>query len=283
MCEPFFNELSIYPLCVNDQDVDQRINDFVKVLEFCGSFLGYKKVRFDRKAKEIELKKDFLLKDYLANNTTGNSYGALLILNMLQPPYIDDDSEEEIKYATHTAKLVRDGKEIEAEGFACAYYSSGFVVGFASEDYWRQNVSFTVSVIDDATGRSRNHIVYGFCLVEQFSNPDFISWAIDKLPLRFRSSGIDISAKTIDIRDDHGKKELIEFSKKIIKEPYIIEIVNSLPFKVGTRKKTNWVGDGILEIRLVDVKNKIGVAARTTACNDIEAAYLAADIEKKYF
>lgn len=282
MREPFFNDLSINPLCETDQEVDQRIGDFVKILKFCGVFLGYKKVRFDKPAKEIELKKDYYLRDYFAKYITGNNFRDLLVLNMLQPPCIEDDSEEEIKYATHTTKLKRDGKDIDAYGFACAYYSTGFVVGFASDDFWKNNTSFTVSVTEDESGKSREHSVFCISQVEQFNTCGFISWAINNLPLSFRSSGLEYAAKKVSLRDDHGKDVLLEFSKKIKKEPYIIEVVNSLPFKRDTQKKTNWVGDGIIEVRLLGVKYKIGIAVRTTARNEIEGAYLAADIEKKY-
>ena len=282
MHEPFFNEISVNPLCKTDQEVDKRVSDFVEVLEFCGSFLGFKKVRIDKSAKEIELKKDYYLKDYLAKNAYGNNNGALLVLNMLQPPNIDDGTVEWMRYATHTARLIRDEKEVEAEGFACAYYSSGFVVGFASEDFWTNNVSFTVSVKDDETGKSQKHRVYGISRVEQFSDPGFITWAVDTLPLKFRPSNLTIDTKKVSLRDDHGKDKLMELSQKLKKEQYVAEIVNSLPFKRGIHKKTDWTGDGILEVRLLDEKNKIGVAVRTTARNELEAAYLCRAIEKKY-
>lgn len=282
MREPFFNDLSIKPLCETDQEVDLRVSDFVKILKFCGEFLGYRKVKFDMPAKEIELKKDYFLREYLAKHATGNSFGALLLLNMLQPPCIEDDSEEEIKYATHTAKLKREGKDVDAYGFACAYYSSGFVVGFASDFFWKSNSSFTLSVMEDETGKSREHNVFCISQVDQFNNHDFISWAIDNLPLYFRPSGIEYAEKKVALRDDHGKNVLLEFSKKIKKESYIIEIVNSLPFKRNIQKKTNWIGEGIIEVRLLGEKNKIGVAVRTTAKNEIEGSFLAADIEKKY-
>lgn len=282
MREPFFNDLSIYPLCETDQEVNQRIGDFVKILKFCGGFLGYKKVKFDKPAKEIELKKDYCLRDYFAKHAAGNSFGDLLVLNMLQPPCIEDDSEEEVKYATHTTKLKRDGKDVDAYGFACAYYSTGFVVGFASEDIWKNNTSFNVSVTEDETGKSREHNVFCISQVDQFNNYDFISWAVNNLPLSFRPSRLEYTEKRVALRDDHGKDVLMEFSKKIKKESYIIEVVNSLPFKRETQKKTNWVGEGIIEIRLLGEKNKIGIAVRTTAMNELEGAFLAADIEKKY-
>lgn len=281
MYEPFFNEISVEPLCVSDQEVEERLGGFSEVLKFCG-FLGYKVVRSNKSAKEVALKKDFFLGDYLAKNATGNNFEAQLILSMLQPPYIDDDTEEERKYILHTSRLVRDGQAIVADGFACAYYSSGFVVGFASDDYWLQNTSFTISVMDDGTGKSRNHNVFGFSRVEQFNDPLFISWAVNKFSLKYTESGIAPGSKKISLREDHGKQTLQELSQRIRKESYIVEVVNSLPFDRKARKKTTIKENGLIEIRLLDTDNKIGIVVKTTAHNDLEALYLATDIEKKY-
>lgn len=280
MREPFFNDLSIAPLCRTDQEVDLRMDSFVKVLKFCG-FLGYKKVKLDKPLKDIELKRGYCLKDYLYK-VGGNNFRDLLVLNMLQPPCIEDGSEEELKYATHTVRLKRGGADVEAYGFACAFFSSGFVVGFASEDMWKHNTSFTISVRDDESGKCREHSVYCISLVDQFGSPDFVSWAISNLSLSFKPSELEYAAKKVSIRDDHGKDALLELSRKIKKEPYIIEIINSLPFNTKTHNKTKWVGSGVIELRLLGEKHKIGIAVRTTARNEIEGAYLAADLENKY-
>lgn len=281
MREPFFNEISVEPLCVSDQEVDARIGSFVEVLKFCG-FLGFNVVRSNKPAKEVELKKNFFLGDYLAKNASGNNYEAQLILSMLQPPYIDDNTEEERKYILHTSRLVRDGQAVVADGFACAYYSSGFVVGFASDDYWLQNTSFTISVVEDETGKSCDHRVFGFSRVEQFRDPGFVSWAVGNFSLKYKDSGIAPEAKRISLREDHGKQTLQDFSQRIRKESYVVEVVNSLPFDRKARKMTTIKEDGLICIRLLDTDNKIGIVVRTTACSALEAAYIAADIERKY-
>lgn len=282
MREPFFNEISVEPLCETNQEIDTRIGAFVEVLKFCGSFLGFKRVRSNMPAKEVKLKKDVFLKDYLARNATGNNVGAHLILSMLQPPFIDDNTEEERKYILHTTRLVRDGQAVVANGFACAYYSSGFVVSFASEDYWIQNTSFTLSVVEDETGKARNHRIFGVSHVEQFGDSGFVMWAVNNLSLKFRPSGIAPESKSISLRDDHGKQMLQEFSQRIIKEPYVVEVVNSLPFDRKAKKTFTIKENGLIGIRLLDTDNKIGIVVQTTARNELEALYLAADIERRY-
>ncbi len=280
--EPFFNEISVEPLCETDQEIESRIKTFVAVLKFCGGFLGFKKVRSNKPAKDLELKKDFSLKDYLAKNAYGNNFGAQMFLSMLKPPYIYDDTEEEKMYILHTTKLVRKEQEVIADGFACAYYSSGFVVSFASDDFWVQNTSFTLSVVEDETRKARNHRIFGISHLKQFAEPEFVSWAINNLSLKFRASEIAPEAKRISLRPDHGKQTLQEFSQRIKKESYIVEVVNSLAFDPKAKKKTTIRNNGLIDIRLMDTDNKIGILVRTTAHNELESIYMAADIEKKY-
>lgn len=278
---PFFNDVSVFPLCATDDEIDIRIDEFVKILDFCG-FLGFKKVRFDKRADALELRPGYYLKDYLSANARRNGNRALLILNMFQSPYIDGDSVAEERYLSHTARLQKDGGEIEAEGLSSAYYSGGFSIGFASENFWKDNISFTLTVTDDSTLKSREHKVFCISCISQFSNNSFIKWAIKELPLQFRASNLPYHSKSVALRDDHGKKELTEFSKLIKNEPYIIEVINSLPFNKNAKRMTRINEDGLIEIRLLGNKNKIGILVRTTACNNLESMYLATDIEQKY-
>ena len=281
MREPFFNDVSITPLCSTDDEVTERINEFVDILEFCG-FLGFKKVRFNSFAGDIELKKGFFVRDYLAVHARGNGNRALLLLNMLKPPYIEDDSVAEERYISHTARLKKDGVEIESEGLASALFSNGFSIGFASEEFWRQNISFALRITEDATQKCSERKVFCISCLSHFKEAAFIKWSVDSLPLQFRSSDLQINAKRIKLRQDHGIKELGRFSEAIRKEPYIIEVVNSLPFDPNSRKMTKLKEDGLIEVRLLNTQNKIGIIVRTTARNEMESMYLAADIEKKY-
>ncbi len=281
MREPFFNDISITPLCITDEEINARINEFVDILEFCG-FLGFKKVRFDRPASEIELKQGYYVKDYLSEHAKGNGNKALLLLNMLKPPYIDDDTVAEERYVHHTARLLRDDIEVEAEGLASALFSDSFAVGFASEEYWRTNTSFTLTITNDATKKVHKKRVFCISYATHFSDMAFIKWAINTLSLQFRPTNLTMASKTVKLRDDHGNKELRKFSETIKKETYIIEVVNSLPFDPNVRKMTQIVGDGLINVRLLNTDKKIGVVVRTTARTVLEATYIAADIEKKY-
>lgn len=282
MKEPHFNELSIMPLCVTDEEVETRINGFAEVLEFCG-FLGFERVRFDRPAKYIKLKEGYSLKEYLSVHARGNNNQARLMLSMLQPPYIEGNTIAEDRYITHTARLKREGQEIEAEGLATAYFSEGFAVGFASEDFWRNNIEFTLLVKDDISRKRHEQKIFCISALSQFSDSLFMDWAINSLQLQFRPSRLHKDLKTVKLRDDHGKNLLEKFSSKIIKESYVVSVINSLPFECNIRKMTRIKEDcSLIEVRMLSTENKIGIVVQTTAQNGLEAAYIAADIERKY-
>lgn len=133
MREPFFNDISDKPLCNTDEELKERVLKYARVLEFCGS-LGYKKVRYEKHIKDIELKPNYSLHQYIAEH--GKDSDAQLILNMVRIPYLDEDSPEEEKYVNTIVKLKREGTEMEAEGLACTYLSDGFSIGLSSCDFW---------------------------------------------------------------------------------------------------------------------------------------------------
>lgn len=282
MKEPIFNDLSIYPLCVSNEEMDERVSSFMDVLEFCG-FLGFRKVRMDRSVGKLELMHGYFLKDYLFQNAKGNQNGVQLILNMLKPPYIDEGTVSEERYMTHTARFKKGDQNIEAEGLSCAFFSESFAVGFASEAFWKNDCSFKLSVTVDETKKKCERRIFCISCVGHFKKEDFIQWAVGNLDLQFRPSEKSIESKRVNIRHDHGEDKLNQFASVIKKEPYIIEVVNSLPFEHNCRKMTRLRGkDGLIDIRMLNTKEKIGIVVRTTARNEMEALYLAADIERKY-
>ena len=95
--------------------------------------------------------------------------------------------------------------------------------------------------------------------LDHFKDSLFIKWAVNSQPLLLRPSNLPISNKVVKLRDDHGKHELSQFSDLIKKEPYVIEVVNSLPFERRSRRMTRIKEDGLIEVRLLDTENKIGI------------------------
>lgn len=282
MKEPFFNDLSLSPLCASDEEVKRRLSSFANVLKFCG-FLGFKKVRFDRPPDQLELKPGCTLQSYLSQNAKGNQNDAILLLSMLMPPYINGGTVAKERYDTHDIRLKVKDQELVANGLACAFFSDGFAVGFDSEDLWRNNILFELRVKDLKTNKTHDRRVFCISSVAQFGEQPFVTWSVNNLSLHFRPSNLSIDSKRVRLRHDHGEDKLRDFADSIKKEPYIIEVINSLPFVPKAKKMTKLNGDSsLIEIRLLETREKIGIVVRTTAADRIEAMYLAADIERKY-
>lgn len=69
--------------------------------------------------------------------------------------------------------------------------------------------------------------------IHVYKHKDFLE---SKKPVELVKSKLSFNDKKIDLRDDHGKDVLLEFSKKIVRCPYIDAVINSLPFNPCNRK-----------------------------------------------
>ena len=84
-------------------------------------------------------------------------------------------------------------------------------------------------------------------------------------------------------RNDHGIDKLKMFANRILKEEFIISVINSLPFNSNTKNMIGNITDnGIIDIYLTKTDEKFGMAIQTTANSKIEAKYMGFYLEKKY-
>lgn len=89
--------------------------------------------------------------------------------------------------------------------------------------------------------------------------------------------------KAINLRDDHGKDILIEFSKKIRRSPYVKKIVNSLPFnprRVDPIRRTT--ADGLVEFVLTWTDAGYGICIQTTGSNLLETNVIALHLQSEF-
>lgn len=94
---------------------------------------------------------------------------------------------------------------------------------------------------------------------------------------------ISISEKKINLRQDHGMDVLREYSKRLIRCPYVIEVVNSLPFNPYERKFIRKIREnGLIEIVLPWTDEKFGLVVRTTGRTVGETKRIAEIIEREF-
>lgn len=96
-------------------------------------------------------------------------------------------------------------------------------------------------------------------------------------------SDLQIEDKKISLRDDHGKDMLMDFSKRLIRCPYVVGVVNSLPFNSYERKFIKKIrDDGLIEIVLPWTDKGYGVVVKTTGRTRNETEMIGRIIEEKY-
>lgn len=279
--EPFYNDLSNEPLCSNEEEAYERLSNFAQILKICYA-LGIRKFRFDNSFKNQKITKDSLVFDYLKNPKTKND--VVFILGMGRKPYIDDDTPEEAAYVNTDIKLLKEDKEIDAYGLTCAYLSGSFSIGFASEAFWKDNIVFRLKLTSQKRGASKYDSVFCISEITHLENPVFIKWFVETVGVDSVLKYISIPSgkKKNHLRDDHGKKELEKVGDIILKESYLVEVVNSLPFDGTSSSFIERVEDNLVYLRFYNSDKGYGMVVRTKANGKLFNLYFAEDIRRKY-
>ena len=124
-------------------------------------------------------------------------------------------------------------------------------------------------------------------LVRNVSNEEHVEyhseWLENLSEVELVKCNIDYDEKKIKLRDDHGKDILLVFGKKILSSPYVMEVVNSLPFNSSERKFIRKVkNDGLIEIVLPWTDKGLGMVIKTTGRNRRETEKIAEILEQEY-
>lgn len=95
--------------------------------------------------------------------------------------------------------------------------------------------------------------------------------------------GLRIEEKKVMLRDDHGKDVLMDFSKRLIRCPYVVGVVNSLPFNPHERKFIKRIrSEGLIEIVLPWTDKGYGIIVKTTGRTIAETEAIGKIIEEGY-
>lgn len=96
-------------------------------------------------------------------------------------------------------------------------------------------------------------------------------------------SGLPVADKKISLRSDHGMDVLMDFSKRLLRCPYVIGIINSMPFNPHERKFIKGIYDnGLIEIVLPWTDEGYGIVVKTTGRNIRETRKIGEIINERY-
>lgn len=277
--ELFFNELSVSPHC-EVGELHSRVLRYAEVLKRCGE-LGYKKIRYENDFAAIMVSPEKSLASYCYENIRNTEYNTSisLILSTRHHPYIDPDTEQEALYVENDYRVTVGDGYVSAYGLTSAFLSKSFSVGFQSSDEWN-SCCFPVFVLGDG---SLSNVGSVFCVSDltHFDDNAFVNWYVDCHDVTY------VKRKDDPYRhlsgDHHGKDILVRFTDKIMKEDFVVGIVNSLPFESRATKFVEKIGgDGIIYLRLIGTDKGLGVAVQTTGNCKIQTTYFAKILEEKY-
>jgi hypothetical protein len=192
------------------------------------------------------------------------------IYSFFHAPYESSENVEESvdEYLTH--KWMYDTQE--CFGLAFSYLAESLSVSFDTET-WKEIVEIkkdceTVSV---KNASERSHIEYHQNWLDSLKNIELIE------------TSIAWNEKKISLRDDHGKDKLLDFSKKICRCPYVISIINSLPFNRTEKQFIRRLRpNGIIECVLCWTDVGYGIVIQTTGRNLRETEKIAELLKTEY-
>ena len=275
--EACFNELSLLPYCNDKDEVDQRIKNYIDTIKTAAT-KGFRKICYANGLNDVLLSEDYTLGNYCAENPKDTK--SILLLATQKHPYIEEGSEAENSFILNDVKLKKEGELLDTYGFAAAHASDTICIGLYPEDFWNNTV---YSLIVTINGNAKEKEGICISIPAGFASKEFAIWEKTHIPVKILPSNIPPHKKNIRLRDDHGKDVLNRFAKRIRKEPYVIEIVNSLPFN---QHETKFIRraypNGLIEIVLTNTDSGYGLTIKTTAQNQREADWIAQELEKKY-
>lgn len=276
--EACFNELSVRSDGRDVTDVEGWLNRYADVVSCAVKDWNFKKIRYALRFDAIRVSENETLASYCYKNQRNTK--VQLLLSTQRYPYIDSrDSDVHQEQYVKTEAYLSDTDE-KAEGFLIAYIMNTICVGFASEDRWF-NVGHRIRLCSDSV----EELVDWVCIsdVSHFQSESFLDWHSANAPLSLVKCDILPESKSVRLRDDHGKDTLMKHADAIKQSPYVVKVINSLPFNPRARDYIHKVRpNGLIEIVLTNTDNGLGLVVQSTGRNLKETKRIAEIIKEKY-
>lgn len=218
------------------------------------------------------------------NGSTNRTLKDLLLSAKVYPFISEDDEWAEDEYLKRKYFFQNEFiPEIEPQGLAAAAIYQTLCISLSTHEYWK-NEKLTIHIIDEhLEGVLLIKDVFNVSDQEDFENAviqDFIGEITTPVLL---TTELLASQKKIQLRDDHGKDKLEKFGKRLLQSPYVIEVINSIPFNP---KATNLIRrtrvDGKIELVMYWEDKGYGLIIQTTGRNIHETNAIAEILIDEY-
>jgi hypothetical protein len=270
------NELSLYHKA-NSKFAAQNLMKNLLFTTRKANTYDFRKLRVFVK---LNLSVIYTINDWINDPQVRPDYKTLL-LGLKRYPFIAEGDEnietrfiENYYYLDMPARQELHMKEVE--GLAVAFLYNTLSISFKTNEVWKKT---SINLLEK-TAEAQNNVC-----VKHISCPEHIDshleWIEANRPVELVKTEIKPLEKKINLRDDHGKDILEKLADKLVKSPYVISIVNSLPFNPKNRHFIKEIyPDGKIEIILTWTDEGLGLLIQTTGRNRQETKKIADIIEK---
>ena len=288
---PCFNELTATGF--SEENVVNKVQTYVEVLKKLDSY-GIKKVLYDTSFKNIVVSRGLSLADVCDIAYYDSRFASLrTVVNVLmQTRQYPSEVEKNKRFDLYSqVELVRkeEGEEVRYEmpfGLYAAYLLNSFAIGFVGEiDAESVNITCSLQLTKQSTDENKEDgtemaTVYNITRVADFDDDDFSSYLAAK--------DIDVPKAeqkntNIDLPPHHSFYDCREHAKSLIRDDYVVEILDSLPFRRDERKYIHKVhDDGKLEVRIFWVEGGYGLKIQTSGKDIVHTKWIANHLAERY-
>ena len=280
-----FNELSLHHKAGSKFEARELIKNLLRTCAAAkkgANGSNFSRLRVNENFIQLHLFENYTIYDWLNDKSISPTLKTLL-LGLKRYPFIAE-KDEDIKnlfiqnYYYLNESEIKDLYEEAVEGLAVAFLYNTLSISFMTHNLWAKT---EIELIEKIENEEKN------VRVRHINQPKHIEfhqgWIDDNRPVELVETDISIAEKIINLRDDHGKDVLKHFVDKLISSPYVVKVINSLPFNPRERKFTRKIyPDGKIEIVLTWTDEGFGLILQTTGRNLQETKEIANFIEKRH-
>jgi hypothetical protein len=273
------NELSLYHKASSKFEARNLMKDLLLTSRKANTY-DFRKLRVNKDFIQLYLSENYTINNWLNDPQVRPDYKTLL-LGLKRYPFIAEGDENiETRFIENYYYLdmpfMQELHMREVEGLAVAFLYNTLSISFKTNEVWKKT---NINLLEKKAEVKNN------VCVKHISCPEHIDfhreWIESNRPVELVKTDIPPAEKKINLRNDHGKDILKKLADKLVKSPYVIKVVNSLPFNPQKKHFINEIyPDGKVEIILTWTDEGFGLVVQTTGRNRQETKEIADIIEQ---
>ncbi len=278
-----FNELSFRPFADSPQGLFQKMCDLYALFAAVKRLQKFDHVIFPSHFASLEVLPELTFAQWLAN--CKSSLQTQQIRSMLRRPFeaeaLEDRTAELDAYYFDDDTVAI--KQEPCIGLGIAALLGTMSLSLATHPLWEEQYVRIRKLKHEINSDPEELNVRNVSTIKECQSAELIAF-VESLGKVELIECMDVpEEKSISLRDDHGKDVLLAFGKKIRQSPYVVSIVNSLPFNPRQVRFIQKVQpNGLLEVVLFWEDKGLGMVIQTTGRTVRETQAIAKLLEKKF-